>query len=80
MQMVSGAWQEVAQPDIQTQFDAATMPHVIISDRLNNFTVRPGRFTRRSVGDEGTNPTPSFVDVGVVNNIVLFRSRVCFFW
>ena len=73
-----GAWQEVAQPDIQTQFNAATMPHVIISDRLNNFTVRPGRFTRRSVGDEGTNPTPSFVDVGVVNNIVLFRSRVCF--
>ena len=68
---------EVAQPDIQTQFDAATMPHVIISERLNEFTVRQAEFTRRAVGDEGK-PNPSFVDVGVVNNIVLFRSRVCF--
>ena len=73
-----GAWQEVAQPDIQTQFNRATMPHVIISPRLNEFVVRQAEYTRRTVGDEGTNPTPSFVDVGVVNNIVLFRSRVCF--
>ena len=61
-----GAWQEVAQPDIQTQFNRATMPHVIISPRLNEFVVRQAEYTRRTVGDEGTNPTPSFVDVGVV--------------
>jgi hypothetical protein len=73
-----GAWQEVAQPDIQTTFDAATMPHVIISEAPNEFVVQQAAYTKREVGDEGTNPTPSFVDVGVVNNIVLFRSRVCF--
>ena len=73
-----GAWKEVAQPDIQTTFNAATMPHVIISPNVNEFTVQQAEYTKREVGDEDTNPTPSFVDVGVVNNIVLFRSRVCF--
>lgn len=73
-----GAWNETVQPDIQTRFDAATMPHNIIATNINTFVCREGEFTERQVGDEDTNPTPSFIDNGIVNNIVLFRSRVCY--
>ena len=73
-----GAWNECVQPDIQVRFDASTMPHTIIATDVNTFVCREGEFTERTVGDEDTNPTPSFIDNGIINNIILFRSRVCY--
>jgi hypothetical protein len=65
------------------------MPHVIIATGVNTFRVAPCdgvaitvngvdvsvRYTQRTVGDEGTNPTPSFIG-NPVNNMVLFRNRL----
>ena len=73
-----GAWGECAQPDIQKKLWARTMPHQIVSTGLDTFVVQEGTFTQREVGDEDTNPTPSFVDNEVVNNIVLFRNRIVY--
>tara|TARA_X000001388_G_scaffold77601_1_gene79358 strand:- start:7415 stop:10849 length:3435 start_codon:yes stop_codon:yes gene_type:complete len=73
-----GAWAECAQPDIQKKLYPATMPHQIVSTALDTFVVQEGTFTDREVGDEDTNPTPSFVDNEVINNIVLFRNRIVY--
>ena len=73
---------------INTTIDPATMPHVIIATALNTFTVAPcdgttgganlaQSFTQRTVGDEGTNPTPSFIG-NPINNMILFRNRLGF--
>ena len=35
------------------------------------------KYTNRSVGDEGTNPTPSFIGKNI-NNMILFRNRLGF--
>ena len=73
---------------INVEFDVDTMPHVIIATALNTFTVAPCdgttptaltamSYTDRAVGDEGTNPTPSFIG-SPVNNMLLFRNRLVF--
>ena len=72
---------------INTTFDEDTMPHVIIATALNTFTVAPAdgttgganaiSYSRRVVGDDGTNPTPSFIG-NPINNMVLFRNRIGF--
>lgn len=72
---------------INTSFDEDTMPHVIIATALNTFTVAPCdgttggvnaiRYSDRVVGDDGTNPTPSFIGASV-NNMLLFRNRLAF--
>ena len=73
---------------INTTFDEDTMPHVIIATAANTFTVAPAdgttgganlalSYSRRTVGDDNTNPTPSFIG-NPVNNMVLFRNRLGF--
>ena len=81
----------VSYTGIRTTFDPATMPHIIINDGPNEFVCRPCDgipviatggdvslgFSKRTVGDEGTNPTPSFIG-NPINNMILFRNRLGF--
>ena len=74
---------------INVEFDVDTMPHVIINTALNTFTVAPCdgttssccnrcmSYTDRTVGDDNTNPTPSFIG-SPINNMLLFRNRLAF--
>jgi len=83
-----GSWVETAQPGIETEFNSDTMPHALIRGSDGNFTFRPlsadydevVSYAARSVGDDATNPLPTFVGQSISNmafhmNRLVFLSR-----
>ncbi len=63
-----GSWQETVAPDTFTTLDAATFPHIIQRQADGTFTVGTYTWTPRKVGDDETNPFPSFFS-DVANNV-----------
>ncbi len=74
-----GSWEETVAPSIPINLNNGTMPHVLIRLANGNFDVRPlseefdgtNFWVGRAVGDEKTNPAPTFVDKSI---------RDCFFY
>lgn len=74
-----GSWEETIAPGIPTNLNNATMPHVLIREASGDFTLRPlsdqydseNSWVGREVGDEKTNPIPTFVNKSI---------RDCFFF
>ena len=68
-----GAWEETHKLGITTTLNPSTMPHALIREADGTFSVRPLSNTfsdtlswaPRVVGDENTNPEPSFVGKNV---------------
>lgn len=56
-----GRWEETVAPGAQYQLDPATMPHILVRNPDGTFTFKPGTWADRKVGDDETNPWPSFV-------------------
>ena len=87
-----GVWEETYQPGIPTTFNPQSMPHAIvrlpIADRddpdMLTFLVTGFRWIPREVGDEVTNPRPSFAPKEgatfgrPINNMIFYRNRLCF--
>ena len=80
-----GVWEETAEPGVNTTFDPARMPHVIRRNANGSFTVAQGNYATRQVGNDDTNPLPSFIDNTTptadglpINKLLLFRNRLCF--
>ena len=73
----SGTWVEVPGPGLVKGFDKATMPHVIQRTASTTFTVKQFDYPDRLVGDDTTNPIPSFVG-GKINKVLFFRNRLAF--
>ena len=71
----SGAWTECAKPGITTTL--TNMPLVIQRTASTTFTVRPFDYGVRDVGDEFTNPMPTFVGKRI-NKVLFFRNRLAF--
>lgn len=71
----SEVWEECAKPGLINGLDAATMPHVLVREANNTFTFKVAEWNERDVGDEDSNPKPSFVDQ-TINNIFYFRNRL----
>ena len=69
-----GLWTEWYNPYEPTEFDLATMPHVIVYDGTT-FTVTQGNWQGRRVGDALTNAEPSFVG-NKIRDINGFQSRL----
>jgi len=75
----SGSWSECAKPGIAKTL--TNMPLVIQRTAFNSgtgiatFTVRPFTYADREVGDELTNPLPSFVGARI-NKVLFFRNRL----
>lgn len=92
-------WVETTAPGVSVGFDKATMPHVLVRDKfwVNNltpppatpypyyaeFSLRQGEWADRLVGDELSNPLPTFINedspqeiqlVGQVQNRLYFTS------
>tara|TARA_Y100001963_G_scaffold44292_1_gene62145 strand:- start:3842 stop:6652 length:2811 start_codon:yes stop_codon:yes gene_type:complete len=81
-----GSWVECPAPGIVKSFDAGTMPVVIQRTSIANagtasevatFTVKQFTYADRGVGDDTTNPIPSFVG-NTINKVLFFRSRLVF--
>ena len=71
----SNVWEECVKPNIQIKFDATTMPHAIIHNADDTFTFKALNWTERKVGDEDSNPNPSFVGY-TLTSIFFYRNRL----
>ena len=71
----AGSWVECAKPGITKTL--TNMPLVIQRTATTTFTVKQFTYAERGVGDEVTNPMPSFVGKRI-NKVVFFRNRLAF--
>ncbi len=76
-----GVWEECPAPSIEVKFDVDTMPIKIVRE-LPSSSYTNGRFLiqnptweERLVGDDITNPKPTFVGYKI-NKLVFFRNRL----
>ena len=61
-----GVWEECVKPGIRTEVAVDTMPHQLVRYRAREgqpafFQLEPVKWAGRLVGDDNTNPTPSFL-------------------
>lgn len=73
----AGVWKETVAPGIAYQFDAATMPHVLVRENNGTFTFKKFDWSARVAGDATTAPEPTFVG-SKIQGIDLFRNRLVF--
>ena len=74
-----GGWVEDIGPDIEVALDADTLPMQLVNTALNTFTLTTTGWVNRKVGDDETNPFPSFVGKKL-NNFVFFKNRLGFIY
>ena len=72
-----GSWVECAEPGIQKEINDGTMPVIIQRQSNGNFRVKKFTYNDRVVGDDTTNPIPSFIGK-TINKVVFFRNRIAF--
>lgn len=71
-----GVWKECANPEEVYKFDLTTMPHVLeYTD--TGFTFGPGEWVQREIGDDVTNPQPTFVGRSI-EDMCVFQGRLVF--
>ena len=74
-----GVWVESIAPGIKYIVDELTMPHQLVRQTDGSFKYEPIVWEDRTIGDNETNPTPSFIDTGVpINNLFFYRNRFGF--
>jgi len=76
-----GVWEECPAPDLEIEIDKDTMPIRLIRELPGN-TYPNGRFicqsidySKRDVGDDNTNPVPSFIG-SALQKMLFFRNRL----
>ena len=90
-----GVWEETVEPGLFNEFEETLMPHRIVrgasttdadGDEIFTFTVAAIDWDNREVGDELTNPYPSFIDANDPDNandsnpierVIFYRNRLC---
>ena len=80
-----GSWEETHKPGITTDLNPNTMPHAMIREANGTFTVRQLSSTyndelswaSRDVGDEESNPNPTFVG-NKIKGMVFYMNRLGF--
>lgn len=70
-------WTECARPETPTTLDSSTMPQGLVRNADMSFTLKPLDWDDRDVGDEDSNPEPSFVG-STINDIFFYRNRLGF--
>jgi len=70
-----GQWTEVAEPGIVKSLNASTMPHMLQRQADGDFLVKQYTWADREIGDNTTNPIPSFVGQKI-NRVLFFRNRL----
>ena len=70
-----GVWEETIGPGLKFEIDETTMPHQIVRQANGTFKYEPITFEDRLVGDENTNPIPSFIGKKI-NNMFFYRNRL----
>ena len=70
-----GTWTETTEPGITYKFDPKTMPHALVNTAAGKFELQEIDWNKRIVGDEETNPKPSFVG-NKISNVFFYRGRM----
>lgn len=70
-------WKESAAPNVPYHIDPNTMPHALIREADGTFTFKTLEWYDREVGDEDSNPDPSFIG-HTINDIFFYRNRLGF--
>ena len=70
-----GVWKETVEENILIDLDATTMPHKLTKLISGNFQFDPVTYDSRKVGDDDTNPFPSFVGYKLAD-IFFHRNRL----
>ena len=85
-----GGWRECVMPGIRYKIDPATMPVQLIREATGGFKLQLGNYIERQVGNNVTNPKPSFLSRGVsldgvgdlssryLTNMLFWRNRIVF--
>ena len=73
----TGQWEETTEPGITYEFDELTMPHQLVRQADGTFAFGVVDWNDRIVGDENTNPTPSFVN-HEISHVFFYRNRMGF--
>ncbi len=72
-----GAWKEYFNINDSSTLDETTMPHKLVDNGDDTFTFSAEDWEYRRVGDEDSNPTPSFVGAKI-RDIREFQGRLMF--
>ncbi|AGH57696.1 hypothetical protein CYZG_00001, partial [Cyanophage KBS-P-1A] len=70
-----GVWEETIGPSLEFEIDETTMPHQLIRQANGVFKYEPVTWDDRLVGDNTTNPIPSFIGKKI-NNMFFYRNRL----
>lgn len=71
----AGKWVETVSPDVDYQLDPSTMPHMLEKTGPSAFTLKQVEWEDRAVGDDSTNPLPSFIG-HAINDMEAFQGRL----
>ena len=72
-----GVWEETVGPGLKYELDELTMPHQLVRQADGSFKYEPVDWTDRLVGDNTTNPIPSFIGAPI-SNLFFYRNRLGF--
>jgi hypothetical protein len=61
VKFTNGVWKETVASNVEIALNPATLPHKLFKLANGNFQFDPASFANRLVGDDDTNPFPSFV-------------------
>lgn len=70
-----GVWKETTADDISYKIKASTMPHVLVKEPDGTFHFREATWDDRLVGEDATNPFPSFIGQ-TINDLFFYRNRL----
>tara|TARA_B100001142_G_scaffold94267_2_gene96077 strand:- start:708 stop:3029 length:2322 start_codon:yes stop_codon:yes gene_type:complete len=72
---LDNVWTETVGFNAGRQFNATTMPHILVRNANGTFTFSTDVWNQRLAGDDNTNIDPSFVG-GKINDIFLHKGRM----
>ncbi|MBT1154423.1 hypothetical protein J1C56_02335 [Aminobacter anthyllidis] len=71
----SGGWEETVGWNASESLNNATMPHILVDNKNGTWTFKQHSWKGREVGDDDSNPTPSFVDK-TINSMFIYKGRM----
>jgi len=72
-----GTWVETTKPGIKYELDPSTLPHQLVRNADGTFSFDPVTWNDRTVGDDDSNPEPSFIGKKI-SNLFFYRNRLGF--
>lgn len=70
-------WDETVKPNSTNKIDYTTLPHALVREADGTFSFAPFSWAPRRVGDDDTNPPPSFVG-RTIRDVFFYQNRLAF--